>query len=169
MLVSCENILTDAVNVLNVNYFTAQYIHEKNEDNAMLKEYFVEQTEYLKDRLGLSYLGIYGYIDGELMLSGQWMPPADYHVEDRLWYREIIANGTDLTFCNAIYRYEGGKQVLTIGRTMENGTDMVGVDLDIKICQKCCRCCKLILAIYILSIHPELLRPALILTWLEAA
>ena len=25
-----------------------------------------------------------------------------------------------------------GKQVLTIGRTMENGTDMVGVDLDIK-------------------------------------
>ena len=62
--VSCENILTDAVNVLNVNYFTAQYIHEKNEDNTMLKEYFVEQTEYLKDRLGLSYLGIYGYIDG---------------------------------------------------------------------------------------------------------
>ena len=130
--VSCENILTDAVNVLNVNYFTTQYIHEKNEDNAMLKEYFVEQTEYLKDRLGLSYLGIYGYIDGELMLSGQWMPPADYHVEDRLWYREIIANGTDLTFVTPYIDMKTGKQVLTIGRTMENGTDMVGVDLDIK-------------------------------------
>ena len=130
--VSCENILTDAVNVLNVNYFTAQYIHEKNEDNAMLKEYFVEQTEYLKDRLGLSYLGIYGYIDGELMLSGQWMPPADYHVEDRLWYREIVANGTDLTFVTPYIDMKTGKQVLTIGRTMENGTDMVGVDLDIK-------------------------------------
>ena len=57
--VSCENILTDAVNVLNVNYFTAQYIHEKNEDNAMLKEYFVEQTEYLTD---LDYL-ISAYMD----------------------------------------------------------------------------------------------------------
>ena len=130
--VSCENILTDAVNVLNVNYFTVQYIHEKNEDNTMLKEYFVEQTEYLKDRLGLSYLGIYGYIDGELMLSGQWVPPADYHVEDRLWYREIIANGTDLTLATPYIDMKTGKQVLTVGRTMENGTDMVGVDLDIK-------------------------------------
>ena len=36
--VSCENILTDAVNVLNVNYFTVQYMHEKNEDEAMLKD-----------------------------------------------------------------------------------------------------------------------------------
>ncbi len=130
--VSCENILTDAVNVLNVNYFTIQYIHEKNEDNTMLKEYFVEQTEYLKDRLGLSYLGIYGYIDGELMLSGQWVPPADYHVENRLWYREIIANGTDLTLATPYIDMKTGKQVLTVGRTMENGTDMVGVDLDIK-------------------------------------
>lgn len=130
--VSCENILTDAVNVLNVNYFTVQYIHEKNEDNTMLKEYFVEQTEYLKDRLGLSYLGIYGYIDGELMLSGQWVPPADYHVENRLWYREIIANGTDLTLATPYIDMKTGKQVLTVGRTMENGTDMVGVDLDIK-------------------------------------
>ena len=82
--VSCENILTDAVNVLNVNYFTTQYIHEKNEDNAMLKEYFVEQTEYLKDRLGLSYLGIYGYIG-----------------DHSKWNRSDI--------CNAIYRYEDGK------------------------------------------------------------
>lgn len=130
--VSCENLLTDAVNVLNVNYFTVQYMHEKNEDNAMLKEYFVEQTEYLKDKLGLSYLGIYGYIDGELMLSEQWTPPADYRVENRLWYQEIIANGTDLTFVTPYMDMKTGKQVLTVGRAMENGTDVIGEDLSLE-------------------------------------
>ncbi len=130
--VSCENLLTDAVNVLNVNYFTVQYMHEKNHGNTLLKEYFVEQTEYLKDKLGLSYLGIYGYIDGELMLSEQWTPPSDYRVEDREWYQEIAENGTDLTLATPYIDMKTGKQVLTIGRTMSNRTDVIGVDLSLE-------------------------------------
>lgn len=130
--VSCENLLTDAVNVLNVNYFTVQYMYEKSEDKTVLKDYFVDQTEYLKDRLGMSYLGIYGYIDGNLMLSEQWVPPAGYRVEDRLWYQEIVSNGTEQTFATPYIDMKTGKQVLTIGRAMENDTDIIGVDLSLE-------------------------------------
>ena len=130
--VSCENILTDAVNVLNVNYFTVQYMHEKNEDEAMLKEYFVEQTEYLKDRLGLSYLGIYGYIDGELMLSTAWEQPEGYRIEDRSWYQEMKQNGTELTITTPYLDMKTNRQVVSVGRMFRDGSNLIGVDVDLE-------------------------------------
>lgn len=80
---SCQNCLSDAIDILTVNYFTVQYMHESGYSMDEFRTYFTEQTDYLKNEESMQYLGIYGYIDGELMLSTAWEQPEGYRIEDR--------------------------------------------------------------------------------------
>ena len=62
---SCQNCLSDAIDILTVNYFTVQYMHESGYSMDEFRTYFTEQTDYLKNEESMQYLGIYGYIDGK--------------------------------------------------------------------------------------------------------
>lgn len=129
---SCQNCLSDAVDILTVNYFTVQYMHESGHNMDEFRAYFTEQTDYLKNEESMQYLGIYGYIDGELMLSTAWEQPDGYQVEKRPWYQEMKQNGTELTITTPYLDMKTNRQVVSVGRMFRDGSNLIGVDVDLE-------------------------------------
>lgn len=129
---SCQNCLSDAIDILTVNYFTVQYMHESGYSMDEFRTYFTEQTDYLKNEESMQYLGIYGYIDGELMLSTVWEQPEGYRIEDRSWYQEMKQNGTELTITTPYLDMKTNRQVVSVGRMFRDGSNLIGVDVDLE-------------------------------------
>lgn len=129
---SCQNCLSDAIDILTVNYFTVQYMHESGHSMDEFRAYFTEQTHYLKNEESMQYLGIYGYIDGELMLSTAWEQPEGYRIEDRSWYQEMKQNGTELTITTPYLDMKTNRQVVSVGRMFRDGSNLIGVDVDLE-------------------------------------
>ena len=129
---SCQNCLSDAIDILTVNYFTVQYMHESGHSMDEFRAYFTEQTRYLKNEESMQYLGIYGYIDGELMLSTAWEQPEGYRIEDRSWYQEMKQNGTELTITTPYLDMKTNRQVVSVGRMFRDGSNLIGVDVDLE-------------------------------------
>lgn len=129
---SCQNCLSDAIDILTVNYFTVQYMHESGNSMDEFRTYFTEQTDYLKNEESMQYLGIYGYIDGELMLSTAWEQPEGYRIEDRSWYQEMKQNGTELTITTPYLDMKTNRQVVSVGRMFQDGSNLIGVDVDLE-------------------------------------
>jgi len=129
---SCQNCLSDAIDILTVNYFTVQYMHESGYSMDEFRAYFTEQTDYLKNEESMQYLGIYGYIDGELMLSTAWEQPEGYRIEDRSWYQEMKQNGTELTITTPYLDMKTNRQVVSVGRMFRDGSNLIGVDVDLE-------------------------------------
>lgn len=129
---SCQNCLSDAIDILTVNYFTVQYMHESGYSMDEFRTYFTEQTHYLKNEESMQYLGIYGYIDGELMLSTAWEQPEGYRIEDRSWYQEMKQNGTELTITTPYLDMKTNRQVVSVGRMFRDGSNLIGVDVDLE-------------------------------------
>lgn len=129
---SCQNCLADAIDILTVNYFTVQYMHESGYSMDEFRTYFTEQTDYLKNEESMQYLGIYGYIDGELMLSTAWEQPEGYRIEDRSWYQEMKQNGTELTITTPYLDMKTNRQVVSVGRMFRDGSNLIGVDVDLE-------------------------------------
>lgn len=129
---SCQNCLSDAIDILTVNYFTVQYMHESGYSMDEFRTYFTEQTDYLKNEESMQYLGIYGYIDGELMLSTAWEQPEGYRIEDRSWYQEMKQNGTELTITTPYLDMKTNRQVVSVGRMFQDGSNLIGVDVDLE-------------------------------------
>lgn len=129
---SCQNCLSDAIDILTVNYFTVQYMHESGYSMDEFRTYFTEQTDYLKNEESMQYLGIYGYIDGELMLSTAWEQPEGYRIEDRSWYQEMKQNGTELTITTPYLDMKTNRQVVSVGRMFWDGSNLIGVDVDLE-------------------------------------
>ena len=129
---SCQNCLSDAIDILTVNYFTVQYMHESGYSMDEFRTYFTEQTDYLKNEESMQYLGIYGYIDGELMLSTAWEQPEGYRIEDRSWYQELKQNGTELTITTPYLDMKTNRQVVSVGRMFRDGSNLIGVDVDLE-------------------------------------
>lgn len=129
---SCQNCLSDAIDILTVNYFTVQYMHESGYSMDEFRTYFTEQTDYLKNEESMQYLGIYGYIDGELMLSTAWEQPDGYQVEKRPWYQEMKQNGTELTITTPYLDMKTNRQVVSVGRMFRDGSNLIGVDVDLE-------------------------------------
>lgn len=129
---SCQNCLSDAIDILTVNYFTVQYMHESGHSMDEFRAYFTEQTDYLKNEESMQYLGIYGYIDGELMLSTAWEQPEGYRIEDRSWYQEMKQNGTELTITTPYLDMKTNRQVVSVGRMFRDGSNLIGVDVDLE-------------------------------------
>lgn len=129
---SCQNCLSDAIDILTVNYFTVQYMHESGYSMDEFRTYFTEQTDYLKNEESMQYLGIYGYIDGELMLSTAWEQPEGYRIEDRSWYQEMKQNGTELTIMTPYLDMKTNRQVVSVGRMFRDGSNLIGVDVDLE-------------------------------------
>lgn len=129
---SCQNCLSDAIDILTVNYFTVQYMHESGHSMDEFRAYFTEQTHYLKNEESMQYLGIYGYIDGELMLSTAWEQPEGYRIEDRSWYQEMKQNGAELTITTPYLDMKTNRQVVSVGRMFQDGSNLIGVDVDLE-------------------------------------
>ena len=129
---SCQNCLSDAIDILTVNYFTVQYMHESGYSMDEFRTYFTEQTDYLKNEESMQYLGIYGYIDGELMLSTAWEQPEGYRIEDRSWYQEMKQNGTELTITTPYLDMKTNRQVVSVERMFQDGSNLIGVDVDLE-------------------------------------
>lgn len=129
---SCQNCLSDAIDILTVNYFTVQYMHESGYSMDEFRTYFTEQTDYLKNEESMQYLGIYGYIDGELMLSTAWEQPEGYRIEDRSWYQEMKQNGTELTITTPYLDMKTNRQVVSVGRMFRDGSNLIGVDVNLE-------------------------------------
>lgn len=129
---SCQNCLSDAIDILTVNYFTVQYMHESGYSMDEFRTYFTEQTDYLKNEESMQHLGIYGYIDGELMLSTAWEQPEGYRIEDRSWYQEMKQNGTELTITTPYLDMKTNRQVVSVGRMFQDGSNLIGVDVDLE-------------------------------------
>ncbi|EJO5346786.1 methyl-accepting chemotaxis protein [Clostridium botulinum] len=91
-------------------------------DIKYLENYFKEQAKENKD-----IICIYaGFKDNKFAASDGWVPPSDYNLKQRDWYKDTIAkNG--IAYSSPYIDATTKKMVITIGKPIKNAGNTIGV------------------------------------------
>ncbi|WP_051656589.1 hybrid sensor histidine kinase/response regulator [Butyrivibrio sp. AE3004] len=89
-----ENYLGVARSILWVTADTVDIMMHRGASQEEITDYIYKQTENQSQQFDENFTGIYAYINGEYIDGSGWVPPSDYRVEDRDWYKAAVdANG----------------------------------------------------------------------------
>ena len=97
---------------------------------AALSDWLVEKTHRY-----FALSGIYGYVRGEYVDGGRWIPPADYVPEKRPWYIGAIQKQGKTHYTDPYVDAETGRVIISVSREVrgKEGTSggVVAIDFDI--------------------------------------
>ncbi len=116
-----ENYLAVARSVLWVTADTVEIMLQDDEAQDNIIKYIYAQTANQKQQFDENFTGLYAYIRGEYMDGSGWVPPDDYRVESRDWYKDAVdANGKTI-IVSPYVDADTGSVVLTICKLLKDG------------------------------------------------
>ena len=99
------------------------------ESNNEILEYIKAESLSIKKSIDKDYTGLYGWINGEYLDGDGWIPDEDYVPTERPWYKETLADNSDVTFVRP-YLDEQTKTVLTtIAQKLSDGVSVIALDV----------------------------------------
>ena len=119
--VELENYLAVARSILLVTADSVELMVDTNEPQEKIRNYIVDQTTYQKNQFDENFTGLYAYIDGEYMDGIGWVPPDDYVVEDRDWYKEAVRGNGEITLVSPYVDAQSKEVVITICKLLNDG------------------------------------------------
>ena len=97
--------------------------------NTEILEYLTAESLSIKKSIDKDYTGLYGWINGVYLDGDGWVPDEDYVPTDRPWYKEAIADDSEITFVRP-YLDEQTKTVLTtVAKRLSDGVSVIALDV----------------------------------------
>ena len=94
-------------------------------------EYLSAESLSIQKSIDKDYTGLYGWINGEYLDGGGWVPEEGYIPTERPWYTETIHDESDVTFVKP-YLDDQTKTVLTtIATRLSDGTSVIALDISL--------------------------------------
>ncbi|GHU66733.1 hypothetical protein FACS189447_08140 [Spirochaetia bacterium] len=133
-----SDLMEAEVALLNAELFIQKGL-EREESMEDLERYLTWQTSILSPE-GARVPGLvtlFAYIDGVFLHGSNWIPPADYEPEHRIWYTTAKEAGSEIGFTVPYIHAYSGKTTITMTKMLQNdkGEDIgvVALDLDFSI------------------------------------
>ncbi|SEL21744.1 Signal transduction histidine kinase [Butyrivibrio sp. ob235] len=115
-----ENYIGVARSILWVTADTVDIMLETGSSQQNVLDYITDQTKNQSEQFDENFTGLYAYVNGEYLDGSGWVPPADYDVEVRDWYKNAVdANGNTI-IVNPYVDMQTGSLVITICKLIDN-------------------------------------------------
>ena len=116
-----ENYLIIARSVLGVTADSVEAMIKNKEPQEKIIDYIYLQTQKQKSQFDENFTGLYAYIDGEYIDGSGWVPPADYNVEERDWYKAAVDAKGETIIVSPYVDADTGSLVITICKLLDDG------------------------------------------------
>ena len=116
-----ENYVGVARSVLWVTADTVELMVKNGLSNEEILDYIVRQTQNQSEQFDENFTGLYAYIDGEYMDGSGWIPPDDYNVEVRDWYKSAVDAKGETIIVSPYVDAQTHSVVLTICKLLDDG------------------------------------------------
>lgn len=116
-----ENYLGSARSILWATADTVEIMLKGDEPQQKIIDYVYAQTKNQAEQFDENFTGLYAYIRGEYMDGSGWMPPAEYNIEERDWYRAAVDAGGETLIVPPYVDADTGSVVITICKLLDDG------------------------------------------------
>jgi len=121
---------------LNVTADTVKLMLESGEPQDKVREYLIKETENQAMEFDENFTGLYGYLQGEFVDGLGWVPPDDYDVTSRGWYKDAVAANGKTVIVSPYVDMQTGSAVITIcravsGKNEKGECDVVALDVKV--------------------------------------
>ena len=116
-----ENYLSVSLSTLNVVADTVELMYKNGDDQERILQYLTVQTNSLFESFDENFTGLYAYVRGEYMDGSGWVPPEDYRVESRDWYKEAVEADGKTIIVSPYVDAHTHDVVITICRLIDDG------------------------------------------------
>ena len=112
-------------------YSRLEEMLESGASEAEIRAFLAEQKDVESERSGGVCLNVLCVVDGEIMISNM-ATPEDYILQDRAWYRGLLAAGKENIYISPTYLdLFTGSMCFTVAIILEDGVTAVGVDYSV--------------------------------------
>ncbi len=116
-----ENYLGVARSILWVTADTVDIMLHNGDSQDIIRDYIYKQTENQSEQFDENFTGLYAYINGEYMDGSGWVPPPDYNVENRDWYKNAVNAEGKTIIVSPYVDAQTGSVVITICKLLSDG------------------------------------------------
>ncbi|MBQ3701629.1 MAG: cache domain-containing protein [Oscillospiraceae bacterium] len=108
----------------------------EGKSNEEILDYLSAESLSIKKSIDKDYTGLYGWINGEYLDGDGWVPEPDYVPTERPWYRETIADDSDITFVTPYIDAQTGAVLTTVSETLSDGVSVIALDVTLSSVQE---------------------------------
>ncbi|MCR5511178.1 MAG: response regulator [Lachnospiraceae bacterium] len=116
-----ETYLSVSESTLRVTADTVEMMISNGETQEAISAYLTKQTENQAEHFDENFTGLYGYIRGEYMDGSGWIPPNDYNVEERDWYKQAVDADGQTIIVSPYVDAQTHSVVITICKLIDHG------------------------------------------------
>ena len=97
--------------------------------NAEILDYLTNESLSIKKSIDKDYTGLYGWINGEYLDGDGWVPEEDYVPTERPWYRETLADDSEITFVRPYLDAQTKTVLTTVAVKLADGKSVIALDI----------------------------------------
>ena len=97
--------------------------------NAEILDYLTNESLSVKKSIDKDYTGLYGWINGEYLDGDGWVPEEDYVPTERPWYRETLADDSEITFVRPYLDAQTKTVLSTVAVKLADGKSVIALDI----------------------------------------
>lgn len=112
--------------------FTVDNMRIHNATGPEMIQFLEEETLRIRAELDPDITGLYGWVNGEYLDGGGWVPEADYDPVHRPWYIEAVSHDSGLALVKPYLDAETGTVMMTITDLLSDGESVVALDFSLK-------------------------------------
>lgn len=121
--------------VMLAGHVVDDMIH-KDSPNSEILDYLTTESSSIKKSIDKDYTGLYGWINNEYLDGVGWVPDEDYVPTSRPWYKETIANQSDITLVRPYLDSQTGTVLTTISKKLSDGVSVIALDVPLNYIQE---------------------------------
>ncbi len=103
----------------------------EGQPNSKILEYLTAESLSIKKSIDMDYTGLYGWINGEYCDGVGWIPDESYVPTERPWYKETIADDSDVTFVRPYLDKQTGTVLTTMAEKLSDGVSVIALDVSL--------------------------------------
>ena len=111
--------------------FTVNNMANHSASGAEIQDFLTEETLRIQAELDPDVTGLYGYVKGEYLDGGGWVPDEDFDPVHRPWYEQAVAHGTGITLIEPYVDSQTGEVTITVTDLLDDGKSVVALDFNI--------------------------------------
>ena len=104
--------------------------------NSEILNYLTNESQSIKDSIDQDYTGLYGWVNGEYVDGIGWIPDKDFVPTERPWYRETMADNSQITFVSPYLDAYTHTIMMTLATRLNDGVSVLALDISLEQIQK---------------------------------
>lgn len=126
-----ENYLNENINILNYTSETLSHMLDNGIDKSSVLMFIQDTSNGYSQSINSNFSGLYGCIYNVYYDGAGWVPPADWKMEDRPWYKTAISAHGRTVISRPYTDSDTKETVVSISRLFHGKNDILSLDFNV--------------------------------------